>query len=250
MFNLKHAAALCVLAAVSARLVQAAPADDIDDLKSQVAALKATVERLEAKLDALSSERAAALPPTPAAPAAPAAQPAQVPAGTTPSSKTSRGAALAAEAGASPTVVKDRGRISDEQQTAPRVNNEVIDPELKGFFHFPGTDAIAKVDGYLKMDFIHDLKYAGNPALFITSAIPVPPNGPLGQVSTLQFKQSTLNFELQARHPVGQPTVCLREQLLRVGRRIRLQSSQRLRPARQFPRGFFLFELHGCGCAR
>jgi len=186
-------------------LIQAAPPDEVDELKAQVEALKATVQRLEAKIDALASSRAAATPapapaiPTPApAPPAPAQAPAAVP-----PAGAARSAALAAQAGASQTVIKDRDRISDEQRAAPRVDNELIDPELKGFFHFPGTDAIAKIDGYIKMDFIHDLKYAGDPSLFITSQIPVPPLGPQGQISNLQFKESTLNFELRRDTPHG-----------------------------------------------
>ncbi len=196
-------AALFAMLGVSVCLAQAPPADEVDELKAQVQALKATVQRLEAKIDALAGARAAAAPASAPVSPAPTAIPPATPPVNAPAAATQRAAALAAEAGAEPTIVKQHGRISDEQQTAPRANNALIDPELKGFFHFPGTDAIAKVDGYLKMDFIHDLKYAGNPALFITSAIPVPPAGPQGQVSTLQFKQSTMNFELRRDTPWG-----------------------------------------------
>ncbi len=62
--------------------------------------------------------------------------------------------------------------FSEDQEAASRVDNAPLNPELPGFFRLPGTQTFLKIGGYFKTDFIYDGKPAGNPELFIPSSFP------------------------------------------------------------------------------
>lgn len=95
-----------------------------------------------------------------------------------------------------PDSVKARETIANDSDTAARIDNEPLDPTLKGFFQLPGTETRLKVGGYIRLDVLHDFKPIGNPGEFIVSSIPI------GVTSTddntrLQAKQTRLNFEVR-----------------------------------------------------
>jgi hypothetical protein len=82
------------------------------------------------------------------------------------------------------------------------VNNDPIDPKLKGFIAIPGTDTIFKIGGSARVDTIVDFKNNGNPNLFTPSTIPVPdqPGWNGGERTTLESKGTRLSLEI--RRPV------------------------------------------------
>jgi hypothetical protein len=63
---------------------------------------------------------------------------------------------------------------AQDQEAAPRINNELLDPRFPGHFRLPGTSTLLRIGGYAKTDFIYDLKPAGNVDSFIPATIPIP----------------------------------------------------------------------------
>ncbi len=76
------------------------------------------------------------------------------------------------------TTTRTRVTAGENEAGAPRIDNESMDPELRGFFRLPGTNTMMKFGGYVKTDVIYDLKYAGTyygayvPSSFPSSATP------------------------------------------------------------------------------
>jgi hypothetical protein len=99
-------------------------------------------------------------------------------------------------------MVQDSHDLNELQPAAPRVNNDPIDPKLKGFIAIPGTDTIFKIGGSARVDTIVDFANNGNPNQFVPSSIPVfdEPGWNGGERTTLQSKGTRLSFEL--RRPV------------------------------------------------
>ena len=56
---------------------------------------------------------------------------------------------------------RDRQVANDDPIDAPRLNNEELDPTLRGFFRLPGTETLVRVRGFVKTDFFYDLNVAG-----------------------------------------------------------------------------------------
>lgn len=98
--------------------------------------------------------------------------------------------------------VRDANAFADLQQAAPRVNNQPLDPQLKGFIAIPGTDTVFRIGGSARVDTIVDLGNYGNPNQFVPSSIPVPgePGWDGGERSTMHAKGTRLSLEL--RRPV------------------------------------------------
>ena len=59
------------------------------------------------------------------------------------------------------TETRTRETAGDNQVGAPRIDNEPLDPELRGYFHLPGTSTYMKFGGFVKTDLFYDLNYAG-----------------------------------------------------------------------------------------
>jgi hypothetical protein len=95
-----------------------------------------------------------------------------------------------------PDSVKARETIANDSDTAARIDNEPLDPTLKGFFLLPGTETRLKVGGYIRLDVLHDFKPIGNPGEFIVSSIPIDVTGHEDN-TRLQAKQTRLNFEVR-----------------------------------------------------
>src|SRR5258708_39367109 len=56
---------------------------------------------------------------------------------------------------------RDRQVANDDPIDAPRLNNEELDPTLRGFFRLPGTETLVRVRGLVNTDFCYDLNVAG-----------------------------------------------------------------------------------------
>ena len=52
--------------------------------------------------------------------------------------------------------------VHDDSDGAPRIDNEELDPELRGFFRLPGTGALIKLSGFVKTDLFVDTNMAGS----------------------------------------------------------------------------------------
>lgn len=76
------------------------------------------------------------------------------------------------------TETRTRQQAGDNQVGAPRIDNEPLNPELRGYFHLPGTSTYMKFGGFVKADLLYDLNYAGTyygayvPSSFPSSTTP------------------------------------------------------------------------------
>jgi len=59
------------------------------------------------------------------------------------------------------TETRTRQTAGENEEGAPRIENEPLDPELRGFFHLPGTQTYMKFGGFVKTDLFYDLNFAG-----------------------------------------------------------------------------------------
>jgi len=103
------------------------------------------------------------------------------------------------------TVLPERTTMQEDQASAPRPGNALVDPAFKGFGHVPGTALWFKFGGYTKVDGMFDYPTSGNPNAFVTSSIPVGENGLLyeSRQFNLHAKQSRLNLDLRAPTKIG-----------------------------------------------
>lgn len=141
------------------------PAQDVQDLRTQLNQLREQMNKLQTRLGELESTNASAGGTTP-----PAA--ASIP---------QDGSIEATQVHPPPPPSKQVGEatatykeFSEDTLAAARFDNVPLDPKYRGFFQLPGTRTILKIGGYFKTDFIYDLKPAGNVDSFIPSSIPIP----------------------------------------------------------------------------
>ncbi len=59
------------------------------------------------------------------------------------------------------TETRDRQTAGENEDGAPRIENEPLNPELLGYFHLPGTSTYMKFGGFVKTDFFYDFNFAG-----------------------------------------------------------------------------------------
>ena len=89
----------------------------------------------------------------------------------------------------------------DNSAGAPRINNEEMDPELRGYFRLPGTGTLIKIAGFIKTDVLVDANQAGSyygayvPSSFPTSPQPHTPNATVSMRPT--------RFSTEFLQPVG-----------------------------------------------
>jgi hypothetical protein len=155
---------LASLVPVAAVAQSNSSAQNVQDLRTQLDALREQMNKLQARLSELESRNATGVAtPSPAlsGPQAGTIQAAEPPR-EGPTSK------QVGEATATYTT------YSEDNVAAARFNNVPLDPKYRGFFQLPGTQTILKIGGYFNTDFITDLKPAGNTDSFIPSTIPIP----------------------------------------------------------------------------
>ena len=96
---------------------------------------------------------------------------------------------------------------NEDDVSAPRINNEEIDPSLRGYFRLPGTGTLMKFGGFIKTDVFVDTNQAGSyygayvPSSFPSSQQPHTVN------ATVSMRPSRFFWEV--RQPVlsGEDTV-------------------------------------------
>lgn len=85
---------------------------------------------------------------------------------------------------------------NEDQAPAPRTDNLPLDPTYAGFFRLPTTKTWLQIGGYVKTDFLYDLKPAGNTDAFVPSSIPVGPGADV-QNANFHARQSRFNFDFR-----------------------------------------------------
>lgn len=190
--------------AIAALLPSAAFAEDprdaeLAEMKAMMGEMSATIRSLEQKVSTLEKKNAetpeprhAGNPPRPSAskPTTNAVDPPAL-------------LRLADPPPAShPSRVAYEDMFTESQNSAPRLENRPVDPEMKGFFEIPGTKTRLKVGGYARVDAIADDGNNGNPNLFSPSSFPMPGQAghDSGGRSQIHTKASRLTFEV--RRPV------------------------------------------------
>jgi hypothetical protein len=157
---------------------------DVQQLKDKLQALERTVQDLKNELASVEQAQK-----TPVAPTVATGTPKQVPPPQVPQEEY-----IGKE-------TRDRDTAGQNEVGAPRVDNEPLDPELRGFFRLPGTGTMIKFGGFVKNDFFYDLKYAGSYyGAYVPSSFPSSPQ-PVSANSTVSMRASRFNVEF--RQPVG-----------------------------------------------
>lgn len=100
------------------------------------------------------------------------------------------------------TETRTRETAAENEVGAPRIDNEPLDPELRGYFHLPGTSTYMKFGGFVKTDLFYDLNYAGTyygayvPSSFPSSTTPHSENATVSMRPTRftwETRQGTLD---------------------------------------------------------
>src|SRR3954467_9824607 len=134
---------LCVCAS-SAR----SQSPDLKQLKAKLDQLEQTMQDLKQQIEA-----AEAVQQSPGQPAAPTtSQPSQAAEVPTPQLPVEHMG----------TLTQKREVASENPASAPRINNEAIDPALRGYFRLPGTGTLIKLGGFVKTDVFVDTNQAGS----------------------------------------------------------------------------------------
>jgi hypothetical protein len=93
------------------------------------------------------------------------------------------------------TETRTRKTAGDNQEGAPRIDNEPLDPALRGFFHLPGTSTYMKFGGFVKTDLFYDLNYAGTYyGAYVPSSFPSSPT-PHSENSTVSMRPTRFTWE-------------------------------------------------------
>jgi len=93
------------------------------------------------------------------------------------------------------TETRTRKTAGDNQDGAPRIDNEPLDPKLRGYFHLPGTSTYMKFGGFVKTDLFYDLNYAGTYyGAYVPSGFPSTTT-PHSENSTVSMRPSRFTWE-------------------------------------------------------
>ncbi len=93
------------------------------------------------------------------------------------------------------TETRTRNTAGQNEVGAPRIDNEPLDPKLRGFFHLPGTSTYMKFGGFVKTDLFYDLNYAGTYyGAYVPSSFPSSPT-PHTQNSTVSMRPTRFTWE-------------------------------------------------------
>ena len=175
--TLLAAALLCAIRAPC--LLAQTPSNELQELKAKLQQLQEQIARIE------QNQKAQAAQPPPSTPA-------NVPFNPLPTTYIGK-------------ETRERQTVNDFPEEAPRIDNEELDPSLRGFFRVPGTQTLVNLHGFVKTDFFYDLNVAGFwyggivPSSFPSSPQPKSPN------STVSIRPS--RFVAEFRQPLGDDTL-------------------------------------------
>jgi hypothetical protein len=90
---------------------------------------------------------------------------------------------------------RTRQTAGENEEGAPRIDNEPLNPELRGYFHLPGTSTYMKFGGFVKTDVFYDLNYAGTYyGAYVPSSFPSTPT-PHSENSTVSMRPTRFTWE-------------------------------------------------------
>src|SRR5690349_24240444 len=90
---------------------------------------------------------------------------------------------------------RTRNTAAENEVGAPRIDNEPLDPQLRGFFHIPGTSTYMKFGGFVKTDLLYDLNYAGTYyGAYVPSSFPSSTT-PHSQNATVSMRPTRFTWE-------------------------------------------------------
>jgi DcaP outer membrane protein len=99
------------------------------------------------------------------------------------------------------TLTRTREVANQDYASAARINNEEIDPTLRGFFRFPGTATLLKFAGFVKTDVFVDANQAGTYyGGYVPSSFPSSPQ-PHTVNATVSMRPS--RFSAEFGQPLG-----------------------------------------------
>ncbi len=152
---------------VSGASLQAQSSPDLDQLKAKLQQMEQMMQDLKQQITAIESAQKPPGAVSTALPSSQAAhtQPSQAPTAQMPTPNYGEETRMRQTAG-------------EFEDGAPRIDNEPLDPELRGYFRLPGTSTLMKLGGFVKTDLLYDLNYAGTyygayvPSSFPSSSTP------------------------------------------------------------------------------
>jgi DcaP outer membrane protein len=191
-----------------------ARADELEDLKAQMATMQKSMEQMQKKIADLEQEnhkqkqkQQAATTKTTAPPA-----PAEGPTVHVPMVD-ANGNPIVVIAPSAVTIagrasqVTQRPAQNDQQEAAPRPFDLTLDPKYIGFINIPNTAVLVKFNAKPHLDFTDDPGNTGNPDRFVTATIPVEgdffKNG--GNQFNVNAKGSQLSIDVRAPEIPGNP---------------------------------------------
>jgi hypothetical protein len=187
----RYFALACTVAVAAAQ----AQTPDLQELQKQLVAFEEstqkTIEALKAQIAALQQAQAQRPPgaPPPAAAPAPARPPVNVP----PAQAEVPEVHTPEQFYGSET--RTRQTAAENEDGAPRIDNEPLDPELLGFFRLPGTQTYMKFGGFVKTGLFYDLNYAGTYyGAYVPSSFPSSPT-PHSENSTVSMRPNRFTWE-------------------------------------------------------
>jgi len=90
---------------------------------------------------------------------------------------------------------RTRQQANEDEDEAPRIDNEPLNPDLLGYFHLPGTSTYMKFGGFVKADLFYDLNYAGTYyGAYVPSSFPSSPT-PHSENATVSMRASRFTWE-------------------------------------------------------
>jgi hypothetical protein len=105
------------------------------------------------------------------------------------------------------TLTRRREVANQNAESVARIDNEEIDPELRGFFRLPATGTLIKLNGFVKTDVFVDTNRAGTYyGAYVPSSFPSSPE-PHSVNATVSMRASRFGVEFLQPVSSGQDTV-------------------------------------------
>ena len=93
------------------------------------------------------------------------------------------------------TETRTRETAGENEEGAPRLDNEPLDRDMRGYFRLPGTHTLMKFGGFVKTDLLYDLKQAGTYyGAFVPSSFPSSPT-PSSKNATVSMRPTRFTWE-------------------------------------------------------
>jgi hypothetical protein len=171
-----------------------AQSPDVNQLKGKVQQLEQMVQDLKQQIAVLENAQKTPAMPLTQPPGLPPQKPTPATA-PTPLLPTNQISALA----------RERVVANADPEGAARIDNEELDPTLRGFFRLPGTGTLVKLGGFVKTDLFVDTNQAGSYyGAYVPSSFPSAPQ-PHTINATVSMRPS--RFFVEFRQPAGDDTV-------------------------------------------